>query len=69
MLGPERLQIHHFIWAAERVEHIAAHAVDTGEVEEVCFGSPMVLRAKSEGLNPVYYCLGQTPVGAIFFAS
>lgn len=67
MLGPERIQIHHFIWAAERVEHIAAHAVDTGEIEEVCFGSPMVLRAKSEGPNPVYYCLGQTQVGRYLF--
>jgi uncharacterized DUF497 family protein len=65
--GPERMQIHHFIWGAERVEHIAAHAVDTGEVEEVCFGSPMVLRAKSAGPNPAYFCLGQTQVGRYLF--
>lgn len=46
---------------------IAAHAIDTGEVEEVCFGNPMVLRAKSQGLNPVSYCLGQTQGGRHLF--
>jgi uncharacterized protein len=37
------------------------------EVEEVCFGRPLVLRAKSEGENPVYYVLGQTDSGCYLF--
>jgi hypothetical protein len=37
------------------------------EFEEVCFGHSLVLRAKSEGPNPVYYVLGQTDVGRYLF--
>ena len=37
------------------------------EVEEVCFGKPLVLRAKSQGDNPVYYVLGQTEEGRYLF--
>ena len=37
------------------------------EVEEVCFGKPLVQRAKSEGKNPVYYILGQTDAGRYLF--
>ena len=37
------------------------------EVEEVCFGRSLVLRSKSEGLNPVYYVLGQTDTGRYLF--
>jgi uncharacterized protein len=37
------------------------------EFEEVCFGSPLVLRAKSEGRNPVYYVLGETAAGRHLF--
>jgi hypothetical protein len=36
-------------------------------VEEVCFGQALVLRAKSEGKNPVYYVLGQTAAGRYLF--
>jgi uncharacterized protein len=55
------------IWPEERVEHIAQHGVTPEEVEEVCFGRPLVQRAKSEGENPVYYILGQTDVGRYLF--
>jgi uncharacterized DUF497 family protein len=54
------MHIHEFIWSDERIDHIADHAVSVEEVEQVCFGRPLVLRAKSQGPNPVYYCLGQT---------
>jgi len=54
------VQIHEFIWPADRVEHIARHGVRPEEVEEVCFGQAVVQRAKSLGINPVYNVLGQT---------
>ncbi len=37
------------------------------EVEEVCFGVSLVLKAKSEGENPVYYVLGQSDAGRYLF--
>ena len=37
------------------------------EVEEVCFGEHLVLRAKSTGESPVYYVLGQTEDGRYLF--
>ena len=37
------------------------------EVEEVCFGRPLVLRGSSEGKNPVYYVLGETSTGRHLF--
>ena len=55
--------IHEFIWAEERIDHIARHGVTPEEVEEACFGPALVQRAKSEGKNPVYYVLGQTAYG------
>ncbi len=61
------MTIHELIWPEERVEHIARHGVTPEEVEEVCFGQPLVLRAKSEGDNPVYYALGQTESGGYLF--
>jgi uncharacterized DUF497 family protein len=59
--------IDEFIWPEDRIEHIALHGVTPGEVEEVCFGKPLVQRAKSEGENPVYYILGQTESGRYLF--
>lgn len=59
--------IHEFIWPEERIDHIARHGVTPGEVEDVCFGDPLVQRAKSEGENPVYYMLGQTRSGRYLF--
>lgn len=62
------MTIHEFIWPEDRVEHSARHGVTPEEVEEVCFGQPLVRRAKAEGKNPVYYVLGQTAVGRYLFA-
>lgn len=36
--------------------------------EETCFGIALILRAKSEGENPVYYVLGQTEAGRYLFS-
>jgi hypothetical protein len=49
------------------VDHIARHGVRPEEVEEACFGRPLVLRAKSHGTNPVYYVLGQSNAGRYLF--
>lgn len=57
------MQIREFVWPGERVEHIALHGVEPEEVEEVCFGQALTLRAKSRGRSPVYYVLGQTSAG------
>ncbi|HET6884175.1 MAG TPA: BrnT family toxin [Pirellulales bacterium] len=59
--------IHEFIWPEERIDHIARHGVTPEEVEDVCFGDPLIKRAKSEGENPVYYLLGQTRSGRYLF--
>jgi uncharacterized DUF497 family protein len=61
------MTIDDFIWPDERIEHIAEHGVTPEEGEEVCFGKPLVFRAKSEGENPVYYVLGQTDAGRYLF--
>jgi uncharacterized DUF497 family protein len=57
------MTIEELLWPEERVEHIARHGVRPDEVEQVCFGKSLVLRAKAEGKNPVYYVLGQTDTG------
>ena len=61
------MRIDEFLWSEDRVDHIAQHGVTPEEVEEVCFGRPLVQRAKSEGDNPVYYVLGQTHAGRNLF--
>jgi uncharacterized DUF497 family protein len=61
------MRIDELIWPKERIEPIARHGVAPEEVEEVCFGSSLVLRAKSEGEHPVYYVLGQTEAGRYLF--
>lgn len=61
------MSIHTLLWPAERVEHIAGHGVIPEEVEDVCFGKSLVLRAKSAGQNPVYYVLGETNAGRHLF--
>lgn len=33
----------------------------------MCFDHPLVLRAKAEGKNPVYYVLGRTAAGRYLF--
>ena len=62
------MRIHEFVWAEDRIDHVARHGVTPEEVEEVCFGRPLLQRAKSEGQNPVYYVLGQTDAGRYLFA-
>ena len=57
------MAIHELVWSDDRIEHIAQHGVDPAEVEDVCFGEPLVLRGRSEGRNPVYQVLGQTAYG------
>ena len=54
-----------FIWPEERIEHIAEHGVTPEKLEEACFGNALVLRAKSEGENPVYYRLGPNHRGPL----
>jgi len=61
------VQIHEFIWPADRVDHIARHGIQPDGVEEVCFGQALVQRARSAGPNPVYYVLGQTITGRHLF--
>lgn len=61
------MKIHNLLWPDVPIEHIARHAVTPEEFEEVCFGHSLVLRAKSEGSNPVYYVLGQTDAGRYLF--
>jgi uncharacterized protein len=45
------MRIYEFVWPQERIDHIAEHGVTPEEVEEVCFGKPLVLRAKSDGVG------------------
>ena len=49
------------------MDHIARHGVTPEEFEQVCFGLPLVLRAKATGPNPVYYLLGETDAGRPLF--
>ena len=60
--------MNNLIWPEEQIEHIACHGVTPDEVEEVCFvGKRVAFRAKSKGLNPVYYVFGQTTAGRYLF--
>lgn len=61
------MTIREIIWPQERIEHIAQHNVLPHEVEEVCFGQPLVLRGKSKGKSPVYYVLGQAQSGRYLY--
>ncbi len=61
------MKIQQIIWPDDRIEHVARHNIAPEEVEEVCFGRAFILRAKSEGENPVYYVLGQTDAGRYLF--
>jgi uncharacterized protein len=57
------MQVNEIVWPIDRIEHIALHKIEPNEVEEVCFGQSLVLRAKSKSGNPLYYVLGQTKSG------
>ena len=61
------MRIREFVWPQEKIDPIARHGILPAVVEEVCFGRPWVLRAKSEGENPAYYVLGQTDAGRYLF--
>jgi uncharacterized DUF497 family protein len=61
------MTIDELVWPDDRVDHIARHGVSPEEVEHVCFGKPLVRRAKSQGENPVYYVQGQTEAGRYLF--
>ena len=61
------MQIEELIWPADRIEHISRHGIQPEEVEEVCFGQSLVLRAASRGKSPVYYVLGQSSSGRHLF--
>ena len=54
------VKIRELIWPEDRIDHIAEHGIKPQEVEDVCFGKALVLRAKAQGQNPVYYVLVQT---------
>jgi hypothetical protein len=54
------MRISEIIWSEDRVEHISRYKILPKEVEEICFGKPLVLRTKQQGPNHVYFVLGQT---------
>jgi len=61
------MKIYELIWSEDRIDHIARHSVTPEEVEDACFGFALVISAKYEGENPVYYVLGQTAYGRYLF--
>jgi hypothetical protein len=61
------VRIQALVWPQERIDHIARHGVTPEQMEEVCFGRPIVRRAESEGANPVYYVYGQIFAGRYLF--
>ena len=61
------MTIGELIWPRDRIDHIARHGIVPGEVEEVCFGHPLILRGRTDGENPVYYLLGRTAAGRYLF--
>jgi uncharacterized protein len=44
--------ISEFLWREDRIDHIARHGVQPEEVEEVCFGKPLVLARSRPGPTP-----------------
>jgi uncharacterized protein len=61
------MRIRDFVWPQDRIDHIARHDITPEEIEEICFGQPLIQRAKSQGKNPVYYVRGQTIEGRYLF--
>jgi uncharacterized DUF497 family protein len=61
------MKIRRLLWPEDRIDHIAYHGVQPEEVEEVCFGEALVLRAQAQGQSPVYHVLGQTSAGRYLF--
>ena len=62
------MRIDELIWDDWNVEHIADHGVEPDEVEDVCFGRPLVRRAGTTryGLSR-YHAFGQTEAGRYLF--
>jgi uncharacterized protein len=54
------LYIRDLIWDDWNEEHIARHGITLEEVEEVCFGDPLVLAAQGRDKRAFY---GQTDAG------
>ena len=63
------MDIYDLVWNDDIIEHIAKHDIIPEEVEEVCFGKPLVVKNKQtpKGLNPTYYALGRTESGRHLF--
>ena len=52
-------------WLTDRIEHIQAkHQVTPREVEETCFGHPVILRGRGK---QIYQVMGQTHSGRYLF--
>lgn len=57
-----------FDWRSDRIAHIITkHGVTPGEVEEACFGNPLILRGRGRGERKLYYVLGQTGADRYLF--
>ena len=63
------MKIYEFVWTEERIEHIARHGVEPEELEEACFGRPLVRRAKATGKNPLYQVFGRTDAGRLLWTA
>ncbi|HAG09606.1 MAG TPA: hypothetical protein DCK87_08625 [Desulfotomaculum sp.] len=63
------MQISQLVWNEDIIEHITRHNVTPEEVEEVCFGNPLILKSKqsTKGLNTLYYAMGRTDSGRHLF--
>ena len=63
------MNISEFVWNNDIIEHIARHNATPEEVEEICFGKPLIIKSKqpSKGINPIYYALGRTESGRYLF--
>jgi len=63
------VQISQLVWNEDIIEHITRHNVTPEEVEEVCFGNPLILKSKqsTKGLNTLCYAMARTDSGRYLF--
>ncbi|RJQ31179.1 MAG: hypothetical protein C4589_02045 [Peptococcaceae bacterium] len=63
------MNIFEFIWNDDIINHIIKHNVTPEEVEEICFGIPVIIKSKQapKGINTIYYALGHTESGRYLF--
>ena len=63
------LRVEYGLKTFDPVEVAPLHIRSYLEVEEVCFGQPIILKSKqpAKGVNPIYYALGQTDAGRYLF--